>query len=103
MFAGSTKPDDETVYASCRTFSTSTLQRQSTKTMYKENIFLQNNSLKQSRPYHNVSQNPKLLRKKPITKYSCSSWSVKAQDFSQNTSLHGLRYVGDASLHTVER
>lgn len=32
-----------------------------------------------------------------------TTWTVKAHDFSLNTSLHGLRYVGDTSLHLVER
>lgn len=73
--------------------------------MPRGNLVLNSQSLKQKGPFYSVNLKSKLARKKTniYPRYTCSSWSVKAQDFSQNTSLHGLRYVGDASLHFVER
>lgn len=42
------------------------------------------------------------IQKRPPIHPSCN-WADKAHDFSQNTSLHGLRYIGDTNLHFIER
>lgn len=86
-----------------KTFGNTFKRVRLTNIMYRGNLVLNNHSLKQRGPFHKVNLNSKLARRKTNPRYSCSSWSVKAQDFSRNTSLHGLRYVGDASLHIVER
>lgn len=38
----------------------------------------------------------------PVTNAG-SSWAEKAHEYSQNSSLHGLRYIGDTRLHFLER
>lgn len=103
MFAALSINDKQFWGCFYKTFSKSFKRFSLKKVMYTGNLVLNNNSLKQHGPIYKVNLNPKLARKKTDSRCSCSSWSVKAQDFSQNTSLHGLRYVGDARLHLVER